>query len=167
MAEMKAAIVTGGGQGIGKAISKRLLENRFKVCIAEIDPDAGRETAAELSDIGEIIFVETDVSNEMTVSYMTNETALRFGRIDALVNNAGIFQTSTLSDLTLDAWNQIISVNLTGTFLCSKYAAPFLSAHHGIIINISSTRALMSEPQTSQKKTKPSTLLVESAHLMM
>jgi NAD(P)-dependent dehydrogenase (short-subunit alcohol dehydrogenase family) len=148
MAEKKAAIVTGGGQGIGKAISKRLLENGFKVCLAEIDPDAGRETAAELSDIGEILFIETDVSNEMTVSYMVNETVLRFGRLDVLVNNAGIFQTCTLSDLTLDAWNQIISVNLTGAFLCSKYSAPFLSSHHGIIINISLTRALMSEPHT-------------------
>jgi NAD(P)-dependent dehydrogenase (short-subunit alcohol dehydrogenase family) len=148
MVDKKVAIVTGGGQGIGKAISRRLLETGFNVVIAEIDEEAGRETASELSDIGNILFIETDVSNEMTVSYMVNETSLRFGKIDVLVNNAGIFQSCVLSDLTLDAWNRIISVNLTGTLLSSKYAAPILSVHHGSIINISSTRALMSEPNT-------------------
>lgn len=148
MADKKTAIVTGGGQGIGKAISRRLLENGLNVVIAEIDSESGRETAAELSNIGNILFIETDVSNEMTVSYMVNETADRLGRLDVLVNNAGIFQSCPLSELTLDAWNQTISVNLTGTFLCSKYASSLLSVHHGTIINVSSTRVLMSEPHT-------------------
>ena len=149
MAEVKkTAIVTGAGQGIGKGIARVLLEHEYQVVLAEIDSESGRETQAELRDFGPALFIETDVSSEPSVIYMIEETINRFGRIDLLVNNAGIMQRKPIHLLTLQEWERVMGVNLTGTFLCCKYAASFLSTHRGSIVNIASTRALMSEPHT-------------------
>ncbi len=144
----KVAIVTGGGQGIGKAIAKKFLENSISVVIAEIDEEAGRETEEEYSSLGEIKFIKTDVSNEEEVRNMIEETIKIFGRINYLINNAGIGINKHISELTLEEWNRVLGVNLTGAFLCSKYAYPYLKKEKGVIINIASTRAFMSEPNT-------------------
>jgi NAD(P)-dependent dehydrogenase (short-subunit alcohol dehydrogenase family) len=90
----------------------------------------------------------TDVSQEAAVQQLMAQTLEHFGRIDALVNNAGIGITKSITDLSLNEWNQVIGVNLTGTFLCAKYAAPHLAKHQGSIVNIASTRAFMSEANT-------------------
>ncbi len=144
----KVAIVTGGGQGIGKAIAKKLLENSIKVIIAEIDEEAGRETQEEYISLGDIKFIKTDVSREEDVKNMIEETIKTFGKINYLINNAGIGINKHISELTLEEWNKVIGVNLTGAFLCSKYAYPYLRKERGVIINIASTRAFMSEPNT-------------------
>jgi len=144
----KAAIVTGGGQGIGKAIARRFLEEGMRVVLAEIDEEAGKETEAELRRLGEATFIHTDVSKEASVEAMVGETARRFGRIDVLVNNAGRGRNKPIAELTLEEWNAIIGLNLTGTFLCSKYCVPHLRQTKGAIVNIASTRALMSEANT-------------------
>jgi NAD(P)-dependent dehydrogenase (short-subunit alcohol dehydrogenase family) len=144
----KAALVTGGGQGIGKAIALRLLESGMKVAIAEADAEAGRETEAEFKDKGAILFVETDVAREADVRRAIELAESRFGGLDALVNNAGINIVKPLPELTLDEWRRVIDTNLTGTILTAKYAAPALKAREGAIVNIASTRALMSEPNT-------------------
>ena len=146
MAEgMKAALVTGGGQGIGKAIARRLLDGGWRVAIAEIDEEAGRETAAELSPAGEIIFFPCDVAEEEPVRAAVEGAVARFGGLSALVNNAGIGFEGPPEYLALDAWRRVIGVNLTGAFLCAKHAAAHLQAARGAIVNIASTRALMSE----------------------
>lgn len=144
----KVAIVTGGGQGIGKAIAKKLLENSIKVIIAEIDEEAGRETQEEYISLGDIKFIKTDVSREEDVKNTIEETIKTFGKINYLINNAGIGINKHISELTLEEWNKVIGVNLTGAFLCSKYAYPYLRKERGVIINIASTRAFMSEPNT-------------------
>jgi NAD(P)-dependent dehydrogenase (short-subunit alcohol dehydrogenase family) len=144
----KIAVVTGGAQGIGKAIAKNFLEQGIKVVIAEIDEEAGKETEAEYQDLGEIRFIHTDVSQEDTVKAMVKETVKHFGRLDFLINNAGIWINKPITELTLEEWNAVIGVNLTGAFLCAKYAAPHLKKSKGAIVNIASTRALMSEPHT-------------------
>lgn len=144
----KVAIITGGGQGIGKAIAKKFLENNISVVIAEIDEIAGKETEEEYSSLGNIKFIHTDISNEEMVKRMIEETVRIFGKISILVNNAGIGINKHISELTLEEWNKVISVNLTGAFLCAKYAYPYLKKEKGVIINISSTRAFMSEPNT-------------------
>ena len=146
----KVAIVTGGGQGIGKAIAKRFLEEKMKVVIAEIDQEAGRETEAEYKNLGSIEFIQTDVSNEDSVKNLIRETNHNFGQIDVLVNNAARAnpENSPLTELSLDDWNHTISINLTGVFLCSKHSVAHLRKNKGTIINIASTRALMSEPNT-------------------
>jgi NAD(P)-dependent dehydrogenase (short-subunit alcohol dehydrogenase family) len=146
--ERRVAVVTGGGQGIGKAIAQRLLRDGMAVVLAEMDAEAGRETEVECREIGEVVFIAADVSKEEDVRRLMEETERRFGRLDVLVNNAGIamyFETPP-EELTLDMWNHVISVNLTGQFLCAKYAAPLLRKSRGSIVCIASTRAMMSEP---------------------
>src|SRR5690606_12229297 len=144
------AIVTGAGQGIGKAIARHLLTKGMRTVLADIDTEAGAEAAAELSSLGEVEFVATDVANEAEVARLTAHTGQRFGRIDALVNNAGIASpyNGPIERLSIDAWNRVLAVNLTGAFLCSKYAAPELKRSRGAIVNIASTRAVQSEPHS-------------------
>jgi NAD(P)-dependent dehydrogenase (short-subunit alcohol dehydrogenase family) len=145
----RVAIVTGGGQGIGKAMVKRLLEDGLRVVIAEIDEEAGRETLEEYHRLGECVFMHADISDEPAVKEVVRETAASFRRIDALINNTGIFIKKPLAKLSLAEWNRVLSVNLTGAFLCAKYAAPHLAKTKGSIINMASTRALMSEQDTA------------------
>jgi NAD(P)-dependent dehydrogenase (short-subunit alcohol dehydrogenase family) len=144
----RVAIVTGGGQGIGKAIVKRLLDQAWRVVIAEMDEEAGRATLEEYHLLGESVFMHVDISDEAAVRAAVRETIASFRRLDALVNNAGVFINKPLAKLILAEWNRVLSVNLTGTFLCSKYAAPHLAKTRGSIVNIASTRALMSESDT-------------------
>jgi NAD(P)-dependent dehydrogenase (short-subunit alcohol dehydrogenase family) len=149
MSEPQVAIVSGAGQGIGKAIAKRLLERGLKVVIADVDDEAGRETADEYRALGDIRYVRCDVADEAQVRHLIDETISHYKRIDALVNNAGIGRFKPLEETTLADWNAVIGVNLTGAFLCARQAAPHLRAARGAIVNIASTRALMSEPGTT------------------
>ncbi len=146
----KVAIVTGGGHGIGNCIAGRLLNEGMKVVIADIDREACDETASEFSEPGTVLAVEMDVGNEKAVERLVSETVSRFGRIDALINNAGIAKShwGPVEKLALADWNRIIATNLTGVYLCCKHAIPHLRAAKGSIVNIASTRALQSEPDT-------------------
>ena len=143
-----AAIVTGGGQGIGKAIAKRLLEKGVAVIIADSDAEAGEETVAEYRPLGDIRFALCDVADEGHVRRLIDDAIDQHQRLHALINNAGIGRFKPLAETTLADWNAVIGTNLTGAFLCAKYAAPHLKAARGAIVNIASTRALMSEPDT-------------------
>jgi NAD(P)-dependent dehydrogenase (short-subunit alcohol dehydrogenase family) len=144
------AIVTGGGQGIGKGIAKRLLEEGMAVVIAEKDEEAGRETESEFQSLGPIRFFRTDVTDEVSVEASVRRTRQEFGMLHALVNNAGIAHAhrGPLESVTLDDWNRMIASHLTGCFLCAKYAIPHLRESRGAIVNIASTRAFQSEPDT-------------------
>lgn len=148
MTTLPTAIVTGGAQGIGKATARRLLEKGMNVAIADADEEAGSETAREYASLGDIRFIPCDVSDDAQVRRLIDDAVKEFHGIDALVNNAGISRFKALDEATLADWNAVIGVNLTGTFLCSKYAAPYLRDSRGAIVNIASTRALMSEPNT-------------------
>jgi len=144
----RVAIVTGGGQGIGKAIVKRLLEEHLRIVIAEMDEDAGRETLQEYHGLGESVFMHADISEEAAAEAVVRETVAYFRRVDVLINNAGICIRKPLAKVSLSEWNRVLATNLTGAFLCSKYSAPYLARTGGSIVNIASTRALMSEPDT-------------------
>ncbi len=148
--EKRVAVVTGGGQGIGKGIAKRLLEEGMAVVIAEIDEEAGRETESQFQSLGSIRFFRTDVTDEASVEASVRRTSREFGRLDALVNNAGIAHAhrGPLEKLALDDWNRMIASHLTGCFLCSKHAIPHLREARGAVVNIASTRAFQSEPDT-------------------
>jgi len=145
-----SVLVTGGAQGIGKCIARTFLASGSQVIIADADEEAGHETQLEFASLGKIQFIPTDVAQENSVQALFGAITRECGRLDALVNNAGIFVSGhqTLSESSLAEWNAILGVNLTGAFLCSKYAAPWLTASGGAIINIASTRALMSEAGT-------------------
>lgn len=144
----RVAIVTGGGQGIGRAIVRRFLEDGMRVVIAESDQEAGRETLQEYYGIGESVFIHADISDETAVKGLVRETVASFRGIDVLINNAGISVNKPLAKISLAEWNRVLAVNLTGCFLCAKCAAPHLRKTRGSIVNIASTRALMSEPDT-------------------
>src|SRR4028119_2191626 len=102
--QKKVAIVTGGAQGIGKAIAKRFLQEGMKVALADIDEEAGQETAAEFKKLGEIRFIQSDVSDEDSVKNLVIETTNHFKSIDVLVNNAGraFPENPPLTELSLD-----------------------------------------------------------------
>ncbi len=146
----KTVFVTGGAQGIGKGIAQYFLEKGIQVVIADVDDEAGEETLLELERIGAIQFVHMDVSDETSVQHAIEETISSFGAVDILVNNAGIANPheGPVTELPLQEWNRVLAVNLTGMFLCAKHAAQFLKKSKGSIINIASTRAFMSEPDT-------------------
>lgn len=142
------AVVTGGAQGIGKAMTRRFLMEGYGVVMADIDSEASVETLAEYSSLGLLRFVSCDVSQETDVMRLTRETLTAFGGVNALINNAAIGRNGPVTELSLADWNRVIGINLTGPFLCAKHLAPSLRERKGAIINIASTRAFMSEPGT-------------------
>lgn len=147
MMDKKNVIVTGGAQGIGKNLVLHLLQKEYAVTVFEVDEEAISEFKQEFTD--EVVqIIRVDVSDEKSVEKAIKKTAKRHGNIYGLINNAAISAFKPLSDLSLEEWNRVIGTNLTGAFLCSKLAAPYLKKDNGKIINIASTRALQSEPNT-------------------
>ena len=144
----KVAFVTGGAQGIGRAIAERFLQDDLCVVIADSDRAAGEEIAARLTGIGPVQFLQTDVADERQVEQAVAGAVRAYGHLDILINNAGVSHNVPLTELSLADWNRVLGVNLTGAFLCAKYAAPYLRASGGTIVNIASTRALQSEAST-------------------
>lgn len=141
---MKTVIVTGAAKGIGRAISLQLLKAGYTVIAADCDAEAGRGLVT-LSD--QLDFVAADIRKEPSVQQLIAKALERAPTIYGLVNNAGIGKNRPLTELSLDDWYSVIDTNLTGAFLCAKYAAPHM-AEGGAIVNIASTRALMSEPHS-------------------
>jgi len=141
----KVAVITGAGQGIGRAYANRFAREGAKVVIAEINEDIGRRTESEVKASGaEALFVKTDVSSEASTKDMAAQAAERFGRIDILMNNAAIFFGLKTDDSSLAYFNKILSVNLTGVWLCTRAVEPYMKRQHkGKIINQSSTAAFM------------------------
>ncbi|BBM70355.1 glucose 1-dehydrogenase [Rhodothermus marinus] len=147
----KVALVTGGAQGIGRAIVARLLREGWRVTCLDIDAEAGAELLEDFRVEADVLrFVAGDVSREDDVQRAVAETIRAWGRLDGLVNNAGIAQPyhEPVERLSLEVWNRVLSVNLTGCFLCARAAVPYLRQQRGAIVNIASTRAFQSEPNT-------------------
>ncbi len=144
----RVAVVTGGAQGIGKEVAKRLISEGMRVVIVDIDEEAGKETIAEFACPGDITFLHADISKEEDVKRVAKETWRNYERVHLLVNNAGVFLTRAVTELSIEEWNRVISVNLTGAFLCTKHFATYLKESKGTIINVASTRAFMSEANT-------------------
>ena len=146
----KVALVTGGGQGIGKGIVRHLLNAGMAVAIAEVDAEAGQEAEESFHQLGPVKFYEANVSDEASVERVLGLIMRHFGRLDALVNNAGIAHpgNAPVHELPLEEWDRVIGTNLTGMFLCVKHSIPHLRRTKGAIVNIASTRAIQSEPNT-------------------
>jgi NAD(P)-dependent dehydrogenase (short-subunit alcohol dehydrogenase family) len=144
----KVAIVTGGATGIGRGISEVLAREGAKVVVANRNAERGEEAAQAIRAAGgDAHFVKTDVAREEDCRNLVAEAVRHFGRLDALVNNAGIFPRSTLEETTSELWDQIFDVNLKGAFLCCKYAVPEMrKAGGGCIVNIGSANAYVGAP---------------------
>ncbi len=141
----QVAVITGGGQGIGRAYALRFVGEGAKVVVAEINEDNGRKVVDEIKGLGgDALYVKTDVANEDSTKAMAAKAHERFGRIDILLNNAAIFYGLDTQDSSLQYFNKILSVNLTGVWLCTRAVEPYMKRQKkGKIVNQSSTAAFM------------------------
>ena len=140
------ALVTGGANGIGRAVAHHLLASGWRVGIIDT-ADSGLKRAFPQRN-RYVILVEGDVREEETISRAIKMLVKNFGRLDAVVSNAGIMIRKPLRRLTLAEWHRVIDTNLTAAFLLSRAAERFLRKARGAIVLIASTRALMSEANT-------------------
>lgn len=146
--EGKVAVVTGGAQGIGRAISQALARAGARVQIADIHSAAGTGLARTLESEGYIArFIPTDVGSLDSIQALCAQIEDSEGRVDILVNNAGIGGTLAIQESDLQDWDRILEVNLRGPFLCAKLASSLMPPGSAVV-NIGSTRAFMSEPGT-------------------
>lgn len=144
----KTVIVTGGAQGIGKAISYAFLTRGALVSPWDIDEEALTEVEMEWHNYREnLLPIYADVASEESVTKGIQEIARKWGKVDILVNNAGIFLQKPIETLTVSEWDRVLAVDLRSIFLMVRACSP-LFPEHAAIINIASTRALMSEPHT-------------------
>ena len=142
------AIVTGGGQGIGRAIAARLVREGQRVAIFERDP-AARASVARVLPAERVRVLDVDVTDEQAVARGVGATLEAFGQLDALVNNAARAHpyNGPVEQLALEEWERIVRVNLTAQLACVKHAVPALrGSSRAAIVQIASTRALQSEP---------------------
>lgn len=136
----KVAIVTGAAQGIGRAIALGLGREGAKVVVADLQGAKAESVTEELRALGaEALAVEADVSNESSVKNLVEQVLGRFGRVDILVNDAGIYLRSPVAEMKEEDWDRVIDTNLGGNFLCSRAVVPAMRAQKsGRIISISS-----------------------------
>ncbi|HET9590056.1 MAG TPA: SDR family oxidoreductase [Anaerolineales bacterium] len=137
----KVALVTGGASGIGQKCAEFFAREGAKVVIADFDEKDGKETAARLENAGsEAVFIKTDVTDPEDCQAMVRKTIETFGRLDYACNNAGIGgEANRTADYTVEAWQGVINVNLSGVFYCMKYEIPeILKAGGGAIVNMAS-----------------------------
>jgi len=147
--EGKVAIVTGGALGIGLASCKLLAKEGAKVAVTDILDQEGQETVNEIKGFGGAAkFWHLDVSKEKEVQNVFTDIAKTFGKIDVLVNNAGISGVSKPThEITEEEWDQVMAVNVKGVFFCTKHAIPYLKkSSGGSIINLSSIYGIVSSP---------------------
>ena len=143
--EGKTAIVTGASKGLGYGIAECFAKAGINLVLANRNPQEGAKAKEKLDSYGtKVIFIPTDVSQKDSVDNMVGKTINEFGRIDILINNAGIINRNPLLDLQEKEWNQVIDTNLKGYFLCAQAAAKQMMKHDGgKIVNIASIRSLL------------------------
>lgn len=143
----KVALITGGASGIGLAAAKQFLKEGAKVAIADISEESGKSAIEELKKLSsDAVFLKADVSNEADAKRMVEETVKKFGRLDILFNNAGIWLEGRVEELPVEKWDLIMNINLKGVFLCSKYAVPQMKKQgKGVIVNNSSCNGIIGD----------------------
>jgi 3-oxoacyl-[acyl-carrier protein] reductase len=145
MSDRKVAIVTGGGQGIGRAITLDFAEAGIDVVVADINLETAETAAAEAAAAGSApLAFELNVADARNVEALVEKVSEKYGRIDYLINNAGITRDALMMRMGDDAWQAVIDVNLTGTYLCSKAVIRvMMKQRDGRIVNISSVVGAM------------------------
>ena len=139
----KVAFVTGAARGIGLAVAQRFLDEGYRVALIDIDAAALAATASRLGTAGTVLALAADVADQHQVQAAVDRCVERFGRIDALVNNAGIAVFKPLLDTTYAEWSRVLAVNLDGPFLCTQACARvMLQNGGGSVVNICSISGL-------------------------
>ena len=146
----KTAVITGGGQGIGRALAIRFAAEGYAVSLCDTDKEAGLEVIRTIHETGgSAMFLCVDVADEAALRHYIGLTVRELGPIDVLINNAGIGRSAPFLSLSSADFDRVLAVNLRGTFIASQEAARNMKENGGgSIINLSSTRALMSEADT-------------------
>src|SRR5438105_3988068 len=141
----KVAAVTGGASGIGEATVGRFLAEGASAAFCDRDGERGQRVAAELETAGaKIAFAQVDVGSEAACLDFVNGAAQKFGRLDILINNAGIRKYEKIDEASAASWNEILSVNLMSYVFCAKAAVPLMRRNKGgAIVNIASVRSIV------------------------
>lgn len=145
----QVAVVTGGARGIGLAVGHWFLANGYSIALVDIDETWLAKTAAALHHPDRVLCVPCDVSNEANVNAVMAQVHAKFGRIDALINNAGIAVFKPIGKTTFAEWRSVLSVNLDGAFLCTQACVPYMLENpalkgqaKGTVVNIASISGL-------------------------
>lgn len=139
----KVAVITGAARGIGFAIAERFLAEGYRVSLLDIDAETLRHSAPRLSPADNVLAIVCDVAEPQQVQAAVDQTVRVFGRIDALVNNAGVVVFKPLLEHTWEEWSRVLAVNLSGPFLCTQACAPHMfKAGSGAVVNIGSISGL-------------------------
>jgi 3-oxoacyl-[acyl-carrier protein] reductase len=141
----RVAIVTGSGRGIGRAIALRLSQAGAAVAVSDIDPASAGQTAKDIEALGgRVIAAQADVTSPADTELLITQASRELGRVDVLVNNAGITRDGLLMRMSDEDWDRVLQTNLKGAFLCSRAALrPMLRQRWGRIINIASVVGLI------------------------
>jgi NAD(P)-dependent dehydrogenase (short-subunit alcohol dehydrogenase family) len=143
----KVVVITGAASGIGRACAMEFAKAGATVIVADINLKGAQETVQQIEAInGTAIAIKTDVSQPESVIQLVELTIKKYSKIDALVNNAAIQINKTIEHTTFLEWNQQMSINVGGIFLCSKYCLPYLRETKGSIVNMSSVNGFFVEP---------------------
>ncbi|MED4782372.1 glucose 1-dehydrogenase [Brevibacillus choshinensis] len=146
--EGKVAIITGGGTGIGKKTALRFAKEGAEVVVTDINLDSANQTVAEIKEAGgSALAIAHDVSKEEQWQQVVAQAVEQYEKVDILFNNAGIYIIKPLAELTLEEWNRLMSINVTGVFLGMKHVMPVMSKQQaGSVINASSIAGLIGAP---------------------
>ena len=145
--EGKVALVTGGALGLGRAAAELLAREGAKVAVTDLMDAEGRAVVDQIGLAGgEAIYIHHDVAQEADWARAVAETLTRFGRLDVVVNNAGVALAGSVEDCTLEQWRWLMSINLDGVFLGTKHGVAAMKGHGGSIINLSSIEGLIGDP---------------------
>ena len=154
----KTAIITGAGTGIGRGIALKFAENNFNLILASRNVDNLNKVKkdCDLLNNDSSYVIQTDITDEKSVDNLFSESKSRFGKIDVLINNSGVFDGGAIDEMSVETWDKVIGVNLRGAFLCLRQAMKLMkSQKYGRIVNIGSISAqvprLNSAPYTTSK----------------
>ncbi len=144
----KVVVVTGAGHGIGRGVAIAYAEKGYRVILADVSEEGCKETEKLMDDgYGDIIL--TDVSKPESITQLFHKVEEKYGRLDILINNAGLTAFKHMDELRVEEWDNVINTNLRSVFLGSRAAAHLMRKNNGgSIVNIASTRATMSEPNS-------------------
>ncbi len=147
--ENKTAIVTGSGNGIGRAIATRFAQEGAAVVVAEFEEESGRQTAEDITAAGgQALFHQTDTASADSVAAMVEATAAHFGTVNLLVNNAATFVFGTVEEVTQDDWDRVFGVNVIGYANTVRHCLPhFRQNSGGAVVNIASVSSYIAQPE--------------------